>query len=137
MCSPGGRTGSAALRRSRCSTPPASRSRTWRSVRRSTSAGGRARSMPRASASETGCRAPLLLAFLLRGGGAMAAVLLLALLRLLVGRRAVVRRGRQRPALGERHVVEVVGLAGPIRAHVRDHGHLIDCADQGHELSLA
>src|SRR3954451_7057602 len=139
MCSPGRRTGSGALTRSRCSTPPVSRSRTSPSVRRSTSAGGRVRSMRRWSASEAGCRAPLLLALLLRGGRAMPAVLLLlAFLRLLVRRRAVIRRGRQWPAIGERHVVEVIGFAGlPIRADVRDHCHPIGRADQGDELSLA
>src|SRR4051812_11436374 len=139
MCSQGAQTGFAALTRSRCSTRPASRSRTLRSARPCTSAGGRGKSMLRSSASKADrcvllC---LLLVALLRGGGAMPVMLflLLALLRLLGGR-TVVRR--QWPAVGERHVVQVVGLAGlSVRAHVRNHSDPVGRTDQGHELSLA
>src|SRR3954451_15700993 len=139
MCSQGAQTGFAPLTRSRSSTQPASRSRTSRSARRSTSAGGREMSTLRSSPSEVDPCALLclLLVALLRGGGAMPVMLflLLALLRLLGGR-TVVRR--QWPAVGERHVVQVVGLASlPVRAHVRNHGDPVGRTDQGHELSLA
>src|SRR3954466_6837197 len=106
------------VRRSRCSTPPGSRSRIWRSARRSTSVGERATSTRRSSASEArDRRAPLLLALLLlRGRGPLLRVLLLlALPRLLL------RRRRWRRALGEDDVVEVVGLSGAVRPHVHDH----------------